>query len=360
MIRLDYYSYSILLFFTAVAATGQLFQRNNTAVMPVNIEYAGWLRRHEAINSLARSSNGTVDLLYIGDSIVQKFEGAGKDVWDHYYAPRHALNLGISGDRTQHVLWRLQHGNIEGLHPKLAIVMIGQNNGPFNSAGEIAEGVIAIVDFLRNKLPNMKILLLAIFQRRPQPTTERPVLDEANKIISQHYTSDVMITYLDVNYVFLRPDGTIPAELMPDYEHPNALGFQKWAEAIEPTVAKILVDEEKPLMNKTIQNNVMQNMKFGLRAVVGHNSVNTVFGSVNSTATVVTSVSAALTGSENIVREEADEIDRVEHHWLILTVLFVVATIFYSTVSCILCGKVTGVSRGGKTIKHPPVIPFNQ
>ena len=104
----------------------------NPAVMPVPKDKPAWFERHEAMNAKVKA--GGIDLIYIGDSIVQFFETKGLDVWNRYYAPRKALNLGISGDRTQHVLWRLEHGNIDGISPKLAIVMIGQNNGGHNSA----------------------------------------------------------------------------------------------------------------------------------------------------------------------------------------------------------------------------------
>jgi len=232
---------SYLLFFLSVLlVSGATFaQTTSTAVIPVPMSKPGWMERHESMNAKARQ--GKIDLIYIGDSIVQRYEGVGKPVWDHYYAPRNALNLGISGDRTQHVIWRLDHGNIDGITPKLAIVMIGQNNGGHNSATEIAEGVTEVVKRIRTKLPDTKILLLGIFQRREKPTPERAVLAEANEIISK--LADSSISYMDINSVFVQPDGTIPATLMPDYEHPSELGFKRWAEAIETKVAELIGDK---------------------------------------------------------------------------------------------------------------------
>jgi len=228
------------LFLALLPFTGALFaQSTNTAVMPVPMNKPGWMERHESMNAKARQ--GKIDLIYIGDSIVQRYEGVGKPVWDHYYAPRNALNLGISGDRTQHVIWRLGHGNIDGLNPKLAIVMIGQNNGGHNTAPEIAEGVTEVVKRIRTKLPNTKILLLGIFQRREKPTPERAVLAEANNIISK--LADSSVIYMDINSVYVQPDGTIPASLMPDFEHPSELGFKRWAEAIEAKVAELMGDQ---------------------------------------------------------------------------------------------------------------------
>ena len=227
---------SILILFLSVLA----LKAENTATTPVAKETKGWLARHESIN--AKAKQGGIDLVYIGDSIVQQFETKGKEVWDYYYAPRHALNLGISADRTQHVLWRIDHGNLDGVHPKLTIIMIGQNNGGHNTAQEIAEGVTAVVQRVQAKCPESKILLLAIFQRRPQITPERAVLDEANAILAK-LADNKSVFYLNINSVFVQPDGSIPAELMPDFEHPSPLGNKVWAEAIEPKVAELFGDK---------------------------------------------------------------------------------------------------------------------
>jgi lysophospholipase L1-like esterase len=212
----------------------------NSAIVPLARTNANWLPRHEAMNRQARE--GHIDLIYVGDSIVEHFNNRGKAVWEHYYEPRHALNLGIGGDRTEHVLWRLDHGNIDGLSPKLAIVMIGQNNGGHNTAEEIAEGVTAVVQRLRTKLPNTKILLLGIFQRREKPTPERAVLARANELISK-LADGKAIFYMDINPIFVQPDGSIPRTLMYDFEHPTPLGHRVWAEAIESKVAELLGDQ---------------------------------------------------------------------------------------------------------------------
>lgn len=217
-----------------------LTSAENSALIPVAKTNANWVARHEAMNQRARQGN--VDLIYVGDSIVQHYDNQGKAVWERYYAGRNALNLGISGDRTEHVLWRLDHGNIAGISPRLAIVMIGQNNGGLNTGEEIAAGVTAIVQKLRVKLPTTKILLLGIFQRREKPTPERAVLDQANTIISR-LADDKMIHYLNINSIFVQPDGTIAKALMYDFEHPTPLGHKVWAEAIEPKVAELFGDK---------------------------------------------------------------------------------------------------------------------
>ena len=158
--------------------------------------------RFDSQNQLAQRP--PVDLLYIGDSIVEHFENQGRDVWAHYYAPRHAINLGIGGDRTENVLWRLEHMGLGRISPKLAIVMIGQNNGPANSGEEIAGGIAAIVGVLRARLPATKILLLAIFPRGQKPNPERTVLAEANRIASR-LADGRTVFYRDVDGLFLSP-----------------------------------------------------------------------------------------------------------------------------------------------------------
>ena len=137
------------------------------------------------------------------------------------------------------MLWRLDNGNLDGISPKLAIVMIGQNNGGQNSAAEIAAGVTAVLQRIRTKLPQTKILLLGIFQRREKPTPEREVLANANEIISK-LPDGKTIHFMDINPLYVQADGSIPADLMPDFEHPSEKGYQVWAQAIEPEVAKLM------------------------------------------------------------------------------------------------------------------------
>jgi lysophospholipase L1-like esterase len=228
------------LLITMALTFGQAALAENSAIVPVARTNASWIQRHELMNRQAQK--GHIDLIYVGDSIVEHYNKQGKEVWAHYYADRNALNLGISGDRTEHVIWRLDHGNIEGITPKLAIVMIGQNNGGHNTAKEIAEGVTAVVQRLRAKLPGTKILLLAIFQRREKPTPERAVLDKANEIVSK-LADGKTVYYMDINHIYVQPDGSIPKSLMYDFEHPTPLGHKVWAEAIESKVAELMVDK---------------------------------------------------------------------------------------------------------------------
>ena len=197
----------------------------------------GWMARHLKMNE--RVKQGHVDLVFIGDSITNGWDGKGKEVWQEYYGHRNAVNLGIGGDRTQHVLWRLQNGNLEGIFPKLAVLMIGTNNSGSNTPEEIAAGVMAIVKELHARVPKTKILLLAIFPRgADSKDAKRQVNTKANAILAEQVAGDPLVQFLDIGPKFLTPDGTLPKEVMADRLHPGPAGYKTWAEAIEPIVAK--------------------------------------------------------------------------------------------------------------------------
>jgi beta-glucosidase len=209
----------------------------HAAVTPVPRD-GGWMQRHESFNQ--RVKQGKVDLIFIGDSITQGWEGAGKKVWEEHYAKRNAVNLGIGGDRTQHVLWRLDHGNIEGISPKLAVIMIGTNNAGTNTSQEIADGVEAIVKKLRTALPETKLLVLGIFPRGEDKSNKaRQVNEGANEKIAK-LADDKMIYYLDLAPAFLNDDGALSREIMPDLLHLSEKGYQIWAESIEAKVAELM------------------------------------------------------------------------------------------------------------------------
>lgn len=210
----------------------------NDAIVPVPRD-AGWMQRHESFNK--RVEEGNVDLLMIGDSITHGWEGSGSEVWKKYYGDRNAVNLGIGGDRTQHVLWRLENGNIEDISPKLAVLMIGTNNAGGNTPEEIAEGVEAIVEKLRTDLPKMKVVVLAIFPRGENDSdAARQVNMKANELIQKNIEGEEMVSFLDINSSFLTDDQTLSRDIMPDLLHPNEKGYAIWAEAMEPTVAKLM------------------------------------------------------------------------------------------------------------------------
>lgn len=208
-----------------------------------NAEWAvqWWMPRHE--EKLKEKANlKNCQLVWIGDSITHGWEGEGKELWNARFAKFDALNLGFSGDRTEHVLWRLQHGAVEGLNPKLVVVMIGTNNAGHRQerSEETAAGVEAIVRELRERLPDSKILLLGIFPRGALPKDPmRQLNDKTNTMISKLADGD-KIVFLDISPKFLDKDGKLPAEIMPDLLHPNKQGYGIWADAIDETLQSLL------------------------------------------------------------------------------------------------------------------------
>jgi lysophospholipase L1-like esterase len=215
----------------------------NDAVNPVARNDDWWQNRHKAMNE--RVAQGNVDLLMIGDSITQGWEGNGKDVWEKYYTPRNAVNLGIGGDRTQHVLWRLQNGNLQGIEPKLAVLMIGTNNAGANTSEQIAEGIAKIVELLRKEKPNMKVLILAIFPRGENNNDPaRKINQGANEIVAE-LADNQSVFYLDIGLKFTQADGTLTRDIMPDLLHLSPAGYQIWAESIEPMVVQLMGEKKE-------------------------------------------------------------------------------------------------------------------
>jgi len=213
---------------------------SHAAVTPAPRDGKWWMPRHQAV--LDRVAQGNVDLLMIGDSITHGWENSGKAVWDKYYAPRNAVNMGFSGDRTEHVLWRLQNGEIENIHPKLAVLMIGTNNSNKDqyTPEQIADGIKAIVCTLRTKLPETKVLILAIFPRGDVNATAQRAKNEKAGELASKLADGKTIFFLDINNAFLNEQGELTRDVMPDLLHPKEKGYQLWADAMEPTIAKLM------------------------------------------------------------------------------------------------------------------------
>ncbi|MCW8130531.1 MAG: GDSL family lipase [Planctomycetota bacterium] len=193
-------------------------------------------KRHEGFLPVAKAGN--IDLLFLGDSITDGWRSGGKAVWTKAFAPLKAANFGISGDRTEHVLWRCQNGELEGYQAKLTVIMIGTNNR--DKAEDVAAGIAAIIKEVEQHQPASKILLLAIFPRGA--TSKDPLRvknEDVNKLIAK-FDDGKKIKYLDINAKFLAADGTLGKDIMPDLLHPNAKGYQIWADAILPTVQAML------------------------------------------------------------------------------------------------------------------------
>jgi beta-glucosidase len=227
----------------ALALTSSLGAFAHSAIEPLPRTQDWWKTRHAGINAKVAEAGDRAQVIFIGDSITQGWEDEGKEVWARYYAHRNAVNLGIGGDRTQHVLWRLDNGNLAGLRPKAAVLMIGTNNsnGEDNTVAQIADGVTAIVRKLRDRLPETKILLVPIFPRTENPSPQRGKILQINQIL-QKLADERSVFWTDFGYRFVDADGTIPHDLMPDYLHLSPKGYGIWAESIEARLASIIGD----------------------------------------------------------------------------------------------------------------------
>jgi lysophospholipase L1-like esterase len=214
-------------------------KKKSAACVPVPRTDPGWTQRQDQLNKRVKQAEGQVDLIFLGDSITHGWEGV-PDIWKEFYGNRHAVNLGIGGDQTQHVLWRLDHGNLEGIKPKLAVIMIGTNNSGSFPPEEIAAGVRSIVKRLRKITPETKVLVLAIFPRGPNSADHlRQVVAKTNGLLCK-IDNGKTVRYLDIGPKFLEKDGTLTKQIMPDLLHLSPKGYRIWAEAIEPVVAEIV------------------------------------------------------------------------------------------------------------------------
>ncbi len=207
----------------------------NPAAVPTNRD----VPRHKQFLKIVEKGEG--DVIFLGDSITQGWEGAGKKAWADTFAPMKAVNLGIGGDRTGHVIWRITEGKeLEPLKPKAAVIMIGTNNIGANTADQIAGGVKAIVAELRKQKPDMKILVLGIFPRSAKADDKvRDKIKQCNATISK-LADGKHVFYKDIGEKFLTSDGTLEKKIMPDFLHLSPEGYEIWAGAIKEDVQKLV------------------------------------------------------------------------------------------------------------------------
>ena len=206
---------------------------------------AGFIKSHESFVALAKK--GEAQVVFLGDSITAGWNGQ-KALFDKEYAQYKAVNFGIGGDRVQHVLWRVENGEFEGIKPKVVVLMIGTNNSGTaeNSPEQIAAGIKNIIDAIHKRSPETKVLLLAIFPRGPNPADANRVKNEKVNAIIAKLDDGKSVHYLDIGAKFLKEDGTLTKDIMPDFLHLSPAGYQIWADALEPHLARILSDAPAP------------------------------------------------------------------------------------------------------------------
>ncbi len=202
---------------------------------------ATFMASHEKF--LATAKERKAQLLFLGDSITAGWGGAGKEVWAKTFDAYRPANFGIGGDRTQHVLWRITNGELDGIKPRVTVIMIGTNNVSSSPAGDIARGVTKIVETVRTKLPQTKILLLAIFPRGEKPEGKLGAFNEKIKEVNATIAKlddRKHIHFLDIGPKFTQGKDVLDKAIMPDFLHLSPAGYQIWADAIAPKVAELM------------------------------------------------------------------------------------------------------------------------
>ncbi len=205
---------------------------------------ASWMKRHQELNQ--RLEAGAVDVAFLGDSIThfwepsQFWEDHGQSVWEKYFGDLKAVNLGVSGDQTAHLLWRVENSSWAAAAPKVAMIMIGTNNlSSAHTPAEIAAGIEAVVGRLRRLSPTTRILLLGVFPREDRPGELRAVLKETNRLLAQRSRGE-MVEFMDLWDDFLDEEGRISPQVMPDFLHLGAEGYVIWAEAVDDKLDEML------------------------------------------------------------------------------------------------------------------------
>jgi len=219
----------------------------NTALIPVprlEMDSYDWYARHHAELEIHKTVQPRV--VMIGDSITNFWSGQpnathvnGPNAWRALCGEMPVINMGFGWDRTQNVLWRIRQGEFDGLRPRWVVLNIGTNNltgtqnARANTPEEIVEAIAAIRDEIRQRSPETHIILMAILPRGARPDHPlRAPIEKTNRLLAQRFSSDPLVTYLDIGARFLAADGTLPAAMMPDATHPSDAGYQIWAEAL--------------------------------------------------------------------------------------------------------------------------------
>lgn len=217
-----------------------------SATMPVNSGLGQ--RMHPEF--LERAKKGDIDLLFIGDSITDFWDNPGPNrggqaVWEKHFVPLKAANFGINADRTQHVLWRMQNGELEGFKARCIVLLIGTNNlsvptNVRNTNEEALAGIKLIINEIRQRQPQAKLLLMAIFPRGA--AADDPYRAQINFVNAElaKFDDNQRIFFMDIGEKFLNADGSLKTDLMPDNLHPSEKGYEVWAEAILGKVGELM------------------------------------------------------------------------------------------------------------------------
>lgn len=228
----------------AAAPSGPVLQSNagSDALTPIakaaKFPDGTWLERHEKF--VARAKQGDVDLLWLGDSITDNWN-RNKATYRTLYPNIKAANFGIGGDGTQNLLWRLENGELDGIQPKVAIVLIGANNVQWHASEQIAAAIERIVKTIRTQCPKAKVLLMGILPRADVPASSpaHQRTREVNAIIRK-LDDGRNVRYLDIGSKLTHADGTIVDDAFADKVHLSPKGFTLWAESMQPLLDEMM------------------------------------------------------------------------------------------------------------------------
>jgi lysophospholipase L1-like esterase len=197
-----------------------------------------WWSRHETF--LRQTKTDKIDILFLGDSITEQWLAQGRKVWDEQLAPLGAADFGIGGDRIQNVLWRVRNGELDGIAPKVVVLLIGTNNVPDDSIDDISSTHDALIAEIQARLPQAKLLLLGIFPRFDDWTVDaQPHIAPINRLLARHADGSRTF-FLDFGARLCAPDGGVDRSIMFDTLHLSELGYRIWAEAMMPTLRELL------------------------------------------------------------------------------------------------------------------------
>lgn len=232
-----------------MAKSAEILHVANTPSLQTDPERPDWKDRVIELTALGKKSPKS-PLIFLGDSITEMWTtpDAGKNVWEKYWAPLKALNFGIAGDRTEHILWRIDHGNFDGTSPKLIVLLVGTNNSAFAvdstsykcTPKETAEGIGAILLRLKAKCPSSKVLLLGILPRGEEEADSIRKQNNAVNEIIKSFEDKQRIHYLDIGSSFLKPNGDGNVFNQPDMLHLSEAGYEIFARELKSKINELL------------------------------------------------------------------------------------------------------------------------
>ncbi|HVI48769.1 MAG TPA: GDSL-type esterase/lipase family protein [Chitinophaga sp.] len=255
------FSCFFLLYTTDVSACAVTDTSVNTAIVPVSrLEYDNydWWARHAEVLRIKDSINP--EIVMIGNSIThfwggyplfrdaagQLHKANGSRVWDSLYRSRRVLNLGFGWDRTQNVLWRIDHGELDHLHPRVVVIEIGTNNtsgtknARANTAPEIVEGIQHIISRIHAKIPHVKIILMALLPRGQYAgEAPRQLINDTN-VLLKDLAKKEHVHLINMDNDFLAPDGSLSKTLMYDFVHPTERGYEIWADRLRTAFREVV------------------------------------------------------------------------------------------------------------------------